>query len=77
MTADPAGLTVVAGQPTAEELAASTPVTAAVTGVLAARAAGGRAAAARRPAGGWADRARLLRAPLAPGPGGWRRSARP
>jgi len=48
MTADPAGLTVVAGQPTAEELAA---LTAAVTGVLAARAAGGRAAAARRPAG--------------------------
>ena len=74
MTADPAGLTVVAGQPTAEELAA---LTAAVIGVLAARAAGGRAAAARRPAGGWADRARLLRAPLAPGPGGWRRSARP
>jgi len=74
MTADPAGLTVVAGQPTAEELAA---LTAAVTGGLAARAAGGRAAAARRPAGGWADRARLLRAPLAPGPGGWRRSARP
>ena len=74
MTADPAGLTVVAGQPTAEELAA---LTAAVTGVLAARAAGGRAAAARRQAGGWADRSRLLRAPLAPGPGAWRRSARP
>jgi hypothetical protein len=70
MTADPAGLTVVAGHPTAEELAA---LTAAVTAVLAARAAADRAG---RQAGGWADRARLLRVPLAPGPGGWRRSAR-
>ena len=74
MTADPSGLTVVAGHPTAEEVAA---LTAAVTAVLAARAARDRAAAARRQAGGWADRSRLLRAPLAPGPGAWRRSARP
>jgi hypothetical protein len=74
MTADPAGLTVVAGHPTAEELAA---LTAAVTAVLAARSASGRAAGAGRQAGGWADRARLLRAQLVPGPGAWRRSARP
>ena len=74
MTADPPGLTVVAGQPTAQELAA---LTAAVTAVLAARAAGDQAAAARRRAGGWADRTRLLRAPLVPGPGAWRHSARP
>jgi acyl-CoA carboxylase epsilon subunit len=74
------GLTVAAGQPTAAELAA---VTAALTAVLATRAAADRAAAdraaaARRPpAGGWAGRAHLLRAPLVPGPDAWRRSARP
>ncbi len=62
---------MVTGQPTAEELAA---VTAALA-VLATRAAqGGAAAARRRQAGGWA---RLLRAPLVPGPDAWRRSARP
>ncbi len=65
---------MVTGQPTAEELAA---VTAALA-VLATRAAQGGAAAARhRPAGGWADRARLLRAPLMPAPDAWRRSTRP
>ena len=68
-------LTVVAGQPTAEELAA---LTAALAAVLAVRAAEDRAEAARlKPAGGWADRAHLLRAPLVPGPDAWRRSARP
>jgi acyl-CoA carboxylase epsilon subunit len=74
MTAATPGFTVVAGQPTAEDLAA---LTAAVAAILTARAATDRAAAARRQAGGWADRARLLRPPLAPGPGAWRRSARP
>jgi hypothetical protein len=73
---DTSGLTAVAGQPTAGDLAA---LTAALSAVLA-RAAADRAAADRsagRRAGGWADRARLLRPPLAPGPGAWRRSARP
>jgi acyl-CoA carboxylase epsilon subunit len=79
MTAGTPEFTVVAGQPTAEDLAA---LTAAVAAVLTARAAtdqsaADRAAAARRQGGGWADRARLLRLPLAPGPGAWRRSARP
>jgi hypothetical protein len=69
-------LRVVAGQPAAEEIAA-------LTVVLAARlAARERAARAPSPAPGrrvtgWAQRSRLLRAPLAPGPGAWRRSARP
>ncbi len=68
------GLTVAAGQPTSTELAA---LTAAITAVLATRAAAGRSAAAsRRPAGGWADRANLLRAQLVRGPDAWRRSAR-
>jgi Acyl-CoA carboxylase epsilon subunit len=70
------GLAVVAGQPTAEDLAA---LTAALAAVLA-RAAADRAVAgtvAGRRGGGWADRARLLRPPLVPGPGAWRRSARP
>ena len=66
------------GQPTAEDLAA---LTAAVVAVLTARAAAARfadgAAANRRQGGGWTDQARLLRLPLAPGPGAWRRSARP
>jgi acyl-CoA carboxylase epsilon subunit len=74
MTAGTPEFTVVAGQPTAEDLAA---LTAAVAAMLTARAATDRAAAARRRAGGWADRARLLRSPLVPGPGAWRRSARP
>jgi hypothetical protein len=74
------GLTVTAGQPTAAELAA---LTAALTAVLATRAAADQAAAdqaaavRRQPAGGWAGRAHLLRAPLVPGPDAWRQSARP
>ena len=74
MSTNLAGFTVVAGQPTAEELAA---LAAALTATLAARAVADRAAAARRPAGRWADRANLRRAPLVPGPDAWRRSARP
>lgn len=66
-------LRVVRGNPTTEELAA-------ITIVLAARA---RAAAAQSavstPAASsvWSARSRLLREPVAPGPGGWRRSALP
>ena len=64
-------LRVVRGQPTDEETAALAVVLAAK---LAARPADGRHG---RAAAGWADRARALRTPLAPGPGAWRTSARP
>jgi hypothetical protein len=65
-------LRVVRGQPTAEETAALAVVLAAKLAARPAPRRGGRACA-----GGWADRARALRAPLAPGPGSWRNSARP
>lgn len=64
---------VLRGSPTAEEIAA-------LTAVVSSLAAAGRATAARsgkRGGRGWADRSRLLRAPLWPGPDGWRSSARP
>jgi Acyl-CoA carboxylase epsilon subunit len=62
-------LRVVRGQPTDEETAALAAVLAAK---LAARPAHGRAE--RAAVGGWADRARAVRAPLTPAPGAWRRS---
>ena len=61
-------LRVVHGEPAAEEIAALAVVLAAK---LAARPAPDRG---RGPAGGWADRARALHVPPAPGPGAWRRS---
>jgi hypothetical protein len=63
-------LRVVRGEPTAEELAA-------LVAVLSARAAAGAAAARPRPRSAWAEPAARLRAPLAPGPAAWRRSALP
>jgi len=79
MTGDgPAGsgngqvLTVVAGHPSAEELAA---LTVALSAALAAR--GGPAAGPRRAAPGWAGRSAMMGAPPRPGPDAWRRSARP
>ncbi len=67
---------MVRGTPTAEELAALTVVLSALQtrSIL--------NASARHPAqpargGGWPDRAALIGAPLQPGPGAWRRSARP
>ena len=67
-------LSVVRGEPTAEDLAA-------LTAVLAARTRAStpvpRHPAAPRAASGWLDRAALIRAPLRPGPGAWRRSLRP
>jgi hypothetical protein len=68
-------ISVVAGQPTATEIAA-------VIAVLAARARRGPTPAYERalaPASrsGWSDRTRLLRAPIVTRPGGWRASARP
>jgi hypothetical protein len=65
-------LRVVAGRPTDEEAAA-------LAVVLAAKLTGrpAHARAERAAADGWADRARAVRTPLAPGPGAWRNSARP
>ena len=65
-------LEVVAGDPSAEELAA---LTVALSAVLAAR--GGPAGRPGRASPGWADRSRMMGAPPAPGPDAWRRSARP
>jgi hypothetical protein len=62
-------LRVVRGQPTDEEAAALAVVLAAK---LAARPAPAREE--RATVGGWADRARAMRAPLTPGPGAWRRT---
>lgn len=78
MDAERAGriLRVVRGDPTAEELAALT----AVLSIQQTRSTLNASAAhspqpARGP--GWLDRAALIGAPLSPGPGAWRRSARP
>ena len=63
-------LTVVKGEPSAEELAALTVVVAALSQVRPAR---------RRPAavGAWASRTGVLRRPLTAGPGGWRAAGGP
>lgn len=61
-------LRVARGEPTAEELAA-------LVTVLGARSAATDTAPARRTA--WNAPSRLVRAPVRPGPGGWRASARP
>jgi acyl-CoA carboxylase epsilon subunit len=67
---------VVRGDPTDTELAALTAVlsTRQTRSMLNASAAH-PPSQARRP--GWPDRAALTGAPLQPGPGAWRRSARP
>jgi len=75
--AQPAGepaLRVVAGRPSAEELAA---LTVALSAVLAARGGPAQAGLPARPSPGWADRSRMMGAPPMPGPDAWRRSARP
>jgi hypothetical protein len=62
-------LTVVKGEPTAEELAALTVVVAALSG--------GPEQRRRRPTvGAWASSADRHRRPLQPGPGGWRAAGR-
>ncbi len=65
-------LRVVRGDATPEEIAA-------VVAVLLARSAASDAppSSARPAPSAWADRSRLLRRPLHPGPGAWRRSALP
>jgi len=65
-------LSIAAGRPSAEEIAA------AVVVVLAARAgAASRAGVAGQTRNQWSSRSRLLREPLPRGPGGWRASALP
>jgi hypothetical protein len=67
-------LEVVAGHPSAEELAA---LTVALSAVLAARIGPGGAGRPGRAASGWADRSRMMAAPPRPGRDAWRRSAQP
>ena len=65
-------LRVVRGDATPEEIAA-------LVAVLLTRAAEAEAPGPARsaPVNAWSDRARLLRRPLSPGPGAWRRSGLP
>ena len=74
MTAGVPLFRVVHGNPSGEEPAALAVVLAAK---LAAGPPAGPGPARRGPASRWADRARSMRAPLAPGPGAWRRSSQP
>ncbi|WP_067967825.1 acyl-CoA carboxylase subunit epsilon [Nocardiopsis trehalosi] len=68
-------LRLVRGRPSPEEAAALVAVlTARARAAAAARDA---AAAAPEPRSAWSDRSRLVRRPLAPGPGAWRRSLHP
>jgi hypothetical protein len=67
----PPVLAFVRGNPSAEQIAAMVTVLSARTG----RAGPPRAGEAARY--GWSARSRLLRAPTARGPGGWRASALP
>jgi Acyl-CoA carboxylase epsilon subunit len=67
-------LKVVAGRPSAEELAA---LAVALSAVLAARGGPAQAGLPGRASPGWADRSRMMSAPPRPGRDAWRRSARP
>lgn len=66
---------VLRGEPSAEELAALVAVVSAVSAGAVVRAASD--SASTELASAWGDAARTLRRPLAPGPDGWRGSARP
>lgn len=67
----PPVLAIVRGNPSAEQIAA-------VVTVLSARPAqAGRTSTAETARYGWSARSRLLREPMARGPGGWRASALP
>jgi hypothetical protein len=70
-------LEVVAGHPSAEELAALTVALAAALAAGARRAGPGQAGRRGGASSAWADRAAMVGAPLTPGPDAWRRSARP
>jgi hypothetical protein len=70
MTDASLALTVLAGQPTAEELAA-------VVVVLTAAGRPRAASPAPGPVGQWASRSRVMRTTVTPGPGAWRASSLP
>jgi len=70
VTAPSPVLRVIRGDATPEEIAA-------VVAVLLSRRAVADGPAARPVPSAWADRSRLLRRPLFPGPDAWRRSALP
>ena len=71
VTAPGPALRVIRGDATPEEIAA-------VVAVLLSRAAAADAPPPARPVpSAWADRSRLLRRPVFPGPDAWRRSALP
>jgi hypothetical protein len=64
-------LRIIRGDATREEVAA-------LVAVLASRRPAAAApVTATRPRSAWSDRSRLMRAPLSPAPGAWRRSALP
>lgn len=67
-------LQVVRGDATGEEIAA---VVATLAAVAAARQQTAGAAQKRQSVPEWNSRARLMRSPVHPSPGGWRRSALP
>jgi hypothetical protein len=67
-------LSVVRGDASAEEIAA---LVATLTAVAAARSAAAASAEAPAVSHNWNSRARLLRSPVHPSAGGWRRSALP
>jgi hypothetical protein len=75
-TAGGPALEIVAGHPSAEELAALTVALAAVLATHGDPAVAGPGGRSGR-ASGWADRSRMMRFPPGPAPGVWRRSARP
>ena len=80
MTSVPDGqplLSVVTGQPTAEELAALTAVVATLATRQRAAAEAAASAARSQPRSAWLDRTALTRRPHHPGPDAWRRSGRP
>lgn len=68
--ADTPFLTVVSGEPTAEELAA-------LVAVLAARRSDRAGESTAAPRSAWRDRSRLVRQMPLPGPGSWRASSLP
>ncbi len=65
-------LQVVRGDATPEEIAA---LVATLSALAAARGSAGSAGDRGRAVRNWNDPARLMRTPVHPGPGGWRRSA--
>jgi hypothetical protein len=67
-------LRIVRGDANAEEIAA---LVATLTAVAAARSSAARRSEQPTVHPNWNSRARLLRAPVHPAPGGWRRSALP